>query len=69
MADASAFPYVPNGNIYAPTMMLAERSSDLLLGNTPLAAEHVDFYRHRAHHPAPVVPGATNQEPARTVPA
>jgi choline dehydrogenase len=39
-------PYVTNGNIYAPVMMLAEKSADLILGNTPLPAEHVEFYRH-----------------------
>jgi choline dehydrogenase len=46
VADASAMPYVTNGNIYAPVMMLAEKSADLILGNTPLPAEHVEFYRH-----------------------
>ena len=30
-------PYVTNGNIYAPVMMLAEKAADLILGNTPLA--------------------------------
>ena len=47
VVDASSMPYVTNGNIYAPIMMLAEKSSDLILGNTPLAAESVEFYRHR----------------------
>jgi choline dehydrogenase len=46
VVDASAMPYVTNGNIYAPVMMLAERASDLIAGNTPLEPEHVDFYRH-----------------------
>jgi hypothetical protein len=27
-------------------MMVAERSADLILGNTPLPAATVDFYRH-----------------------
>ena len=27
-------PYVTNGNIYAPVMMLAEKAADLILGNT-----------------------------------
>jgi hypothetical protein len=38
--------YVTNGNIYAPTMMLAEKSADLIMGNTPLAAINEPFYRH-----------------------
>jgi choline dehydrogenase len=48
VVDASSMPYVTNGNIYAPVMMLAEKSVDLILGNTPLEPEKVDFYRHRA---------------------
>ena len=47
VVDASAMPYVTNGNIYAPVMMLAEKAADLLLGNTPLAPDHTEFYRHQ----------------------
>jgi choline dehydrogenase len=47
VVDASAMPYVTNANIYAPTMMLAEKAADLIMKNTPLAAERVEFYRHQ----------------------
>jgi choline dehydrogenase len=46
VVDASVFPYVTNGNIYAPVMMTAEKAVDLILERTPLPAEPVEFYRH-----------------------
>jgi choline dehydrogenase len=46
VVDASSLRYVPNGNIYAPTMMTAEKSADLIRGLTPLEPINEPFYRH-----------------------
>jgi len=35
--DSSVFPSEPNGNLNAPTIMLAERAADLVRGRQPLA--------------------------------
>lgn len=51
-------PAAPNGNIYAPVMMIAEKASDLVLGNTPLAPLDVEVFRR----PAPGRPPAPGPE-------
>ncbi|MGZ4479055.1 MAG: choline dehydrogenase [Nocardioidaceae bacterium] len=57
VVDASSMPYITNGNIYAPVMMLAEKSADLILGNTPLPPSDAPFYRYRDN--SPLYPPAT----------
>ena len=60
VVDASSMPYVTNGNIYAPVMMVAEKAADLVLGNTPLAPSSAPFYRYRDNSPLYPVGGRTS---------
>ena len=40
VVDSSIFPRITNGNLNAPSIMVGEKASDLILGRTPLPADN-----------------------------
>jgi choline dehydrogenase len=67
VVDAAAMPYVTNGNIYAPVVMLSEKAADLIRGNHPLEPIRAEFYRHAtASAAADPRSAASSPEPEHT---